>query len=310
MNSGIHQQGYIPHFKWSFLLPKYWGIWVAVFVLILLSFIPLRLRTPVSSWLGKVAGRRINSTVNRAAINLTLCFPEKSGAERAKIMDDMFALVLPVMLLLVDVVLNKKKKVYWQGLEYIDQVRSQHKNVILMVPHAWAIDLPAMLLAQIGYPMSGMFHHQKNQLVDWLWNKARLHFGGQIHSRNSGIKPFIQSIRHGNIGFYLPDEDHGADQSEFVPFFGTYKATLPILGRLTKLCHAEVLPLFPYYDPITNSLRIQIRPPMNDLVGQSDSHIARRMNEEIEAFVLQDPKQYAWVLRFLKTRKDTQEELY
>lgn len=310
MNRVPENKGHLPQFKWSFLLPKYWGIWFIVFLLILISFIPSKLRTPLFSFLGKYMGRYIKSARNRAEMNLALCFPEKSEKERDQIIDDMFSIVLPVTLLLVDVVMDKKNRVYWEGLKYIEQAKSQNKNVIFMVPHGWAIDLPAMLLAQIGYPMSGMFHHQKNKLVDWLWNTIRLRFGGQIHSRSAGIKPFIQSIRSGNLGFYLPDEDHGAEQSEFVPFFGTYKATLPILGRLMKLCRAEVLPLFPYYDLKTNSLTICIRPPMTDLVGQSDVYIARRMNEEIESFVLQDPKQYAWILRFLKTRKDNLAELY
>lgn len=303
--------GHIPKFAWSFLFPHYWGIWFAVFLLILVSLLPIKIRNRLLAKLGRFIGRHVKSARKRAQINLSLCFPEQSETEREKIIDDMFAIILPIILLLVDLVLNKKKgKITWHGFKYIEQADAMNKNVIFMVPHGWAIDLPGILLTQKGYSISGMFHHQNNKLVDWLWNKVRIRFGGQLHSRESGIKPFVKSIRHGYWGFYLPDEDHGAEQSEFVDFFGTYKATLPILGRLMKLCNAEILPLFPAYDLQNNELNIYIGSPMNDLIGQSDKYIAERMNEEIEKFVLHDPKQYAWILRFLKTRKGNEPEPY
>lgn len=110
----------------------------------------------------------------------------------------------------------------------------------------------------------------------------RRRFGGRLHARNDGIKPFIQSVRQGYWGYYLPDQDHGPEHSEFVDFFATYKATLPAIGRLMKVCRARVIPLFPVYNGKTHRLTIQIRPPMDDLLTADDHTIARRMNEEVE----------------------------
>ncbi|WP_072118691.1 LpxL/LpxP family acyltransferase, partial [Shigella sonnei] len=91
--------------------------------------------------------------------------------------------------------------------------------------------------------------------------------------------------------------------SEFVDFFATYKATLPAIGRLMKVCRARVVPLFPIYDGKTHRLTIQVRPPMDDLLEADDHTIARRMNEEVEIFVGPRPEQYTWILKLLKTRK-------
>ena len=41
-----------------------------------------------------------------------------------------------------------------------------------------------------------------------FWNTVRRRFGGRLHARNDGIKPFIQSVRQGYWGYYLPDQDH------------------------------------------------------------------------------------------------------
>ena len=99
------------------------------------------------------------------------------------------------------------------------------------------------------------------------------------------------------------DQDHGPEHSEFVDFFATYKATLPAIGRLMKVCRARVVPLFPIYDGKTHRLTIQVRPPMDDLLEADDHTIARRMNEEVEIFVGPRPEQYTWILKLLKTRK-------
>lgn len=86
-------------------------------------------------------------------------------------------------------------------------------------------------------------------------------------------------------------------------FFATYKATLPAIGRLMKVCRARVVPLFPIYDGKTHRLTIQVRPPMDDLLEADDHTIARRMNEEVEIFVGPRPEQYTRILKLLKTRK-------
>ena len=138
----------------------------------------------------------------------------------------------------------------------------------------------------------------------------RRRFGGRMHARNDGIKPFIQSVRQGYWGYYLPDQDHGAEHSEFVDFFATYKATLPAIGRLMKVCRARVVPLFPVYDGKTHRLTVLVRPPMDDLLDADDTTIARRMNEEVEVFVTPHTEQYTWILKLLKTRKPGEIEPY
>jgi lauroyl-KDO2-lipid IV(A) myristoyltransferase len=202
------------------------------------------------------------------------------------------------------------KRVRWHGEEVLDKIREEGRNVIFLVPHGWAVDVPAMLMAARGQPMAAMFHNQSNPLVDYLWNTVRRKFGGRMHARNDGIKPFISSVRQGYWGYYLPDQDHGAEHSEFVDFFATYKATLPAVGRLMKVCRAAIVPLFPVYDGKTSMLDIHIRPPMDDLATADDHYIARRMNEEVENLVGPNPEQYTWILKLLKTRKEGEIEPY
>lgn len=305
---------FIPKFQKAFWHPRYWGAWLGVGAFAGLAMLPPSLRDPLLGKLGRIAGKFGKSARRRAQINLLYCFPEMPEAEREAVIDEMFATAPQAMVLMAELGLRNPKKVMervdWHGKEIIDELQRREENVIFLVPHGWAVDIPAMLLASEGQKIAAMFHNQGNQLFDYVWNTARRRHGGRLHARNDGIKPFISSVRQGYWGYYLPDQDHGAEHSEFVDFFATYKATLPAIGRLMKVCRARVVPLFPVYNSKTHRLDIFIRPPMDDLNDADDNRIARRMNEEVEIFVRPNLEQYTWILKLLKTRKEGEVEPY
>ncbi|MBT0728273.1 lauroyl-Kdo(2)-lipid IV(A) myristoyltransferase [Rosenbergiella australiborealis] len=305
---------FIPVFKRSFLKPQFWGKWAAVGIAGALAYVPAALRDPLLGALGKWVGQLAKGARRRSQINLHYCFPEISLSAREAIIDEMFATAPQAMVLMAELALRNpqrvQQKVMWHGKDIIEQLQHSGENVIFLVPHGWAVDIPAMLLASEGQKMAAMFHNQKDPLMDYIWNRLRRRFGGRMHARNDGIKPFIASVRQGYWGYYLPDQDHGAEHSEFVDFFATYKATLPAIGRLMKVCRARVVPLFPVYNSTRHQLEIFVRPPMDDLTTADDATIARRMNEEVEFFVGPNPEQYTWILELLKTRKSGEENPY
>ncbi|AFJ47405.1 lauroyl-Kdo(2)-lipid IV(A) myristoyltransferase [Shimwellia blattae] len=298
---------FIPQFQRAFFHPRYWGSWLGIAAFAGLALTPPGFRDPLLGRIGRIAGRLAKSARRRAQINLLYCFADKSEAEREAIIDQMFATAPQAMCLMAELAMRGPQRVLprvdWHNKEIIDAMHEGGENVIFLVPHGWGVDIPAMLMAAGGQKMSAMFHNQSNPVLDYVWNTVRRRFGGQLHARNDGIKPFISSVRKGYWGYYLPDQDHGAEHSEFVAFFDTYKATLPAIGRLMKVCRARVVPLFPVYNGDTHRLDIYIRPPMDDLLDADDNTIARRMNEEVEIFVRPHPEQYTWILKLIKTRK-------
>ncbi|EOS93226.1 lauroyl-Kdo(2)-lipid IV(A) myristoyltransferase [Erwinia tracheiphila] len=304
---------FIPVFQRSFLLPRYWGSWLALGACVAMAWVPGSVRDPLLGAMGRLAGKFAKSARRRAQINLFYCMPDVPEAARESIIDQMFAVAPQSMVMMAEMAMRPERtrsRIIWHNREIIDELQASGQNVIFLVPHGWAVDIPAMLLASEGQKMAAMFHNQRNPLLDYLWNAARRRFGGRLHARNDGIKPFISSVRQGFWGYYLPDQDHGAEHSEFVDFFSTYKATLPAVGRLMKVCRARVVPLFPVYNDKTHQLEVHIRPPMDDLFDADDRTLARRMNEEVEIFVGPNPEQYTWILKLLKTRKDGEIEPY
>lgn len=310
-----YKSEFIPEFKKNYLSPVYWSTWFLLGMIAGISMFPPSFRDPVLAKIGRWAGRLSKKARRRATINLSLCFPEKSDTEREIIVDKMFATALQSIVMMAELAIRGpekfQKRVFWKGLEILEEIRYNNRNVIFLVPHGWSVDIPAMLLAAQGKKMAAMFHQQRNPVIDYVWNSVRRKFGGRLHSREDGIKPFIQSVRQGYWGYYLPDQDHGPEYSEFADFFATYKATLPIIGRLMNISQAMIIPLFPVYDEKKHFLTIEVRPPMDACIASADNKmIARQMNKTVEILVGSHPEQYIWVLKLLKTRKSNEADPY
>ncbi|ENC3222281.1 lauroyl-Kdo(2)-lipid IV(A) myristoyltransferase [Shigella flexneri] len=310
-----YKSEFIPEFKKNYLSPVYWSTWFLLGMIAGISMFPPSFRDPVLAKIGRWAGRLSKKARRRATINLSLCFPEKSDTEREIIVDKMFVTALQSIVMMAELAIRGpekfQKRVFWKGLEILEEIRHNNRNVIFLVPHGWSVDIPAMLLAAQGEKMAAMFHQQRNPVIDYVWNSVRRKFGGRLHAREDGIKPFIQSVRQGYWGYYLPDQDHGPEYSEFADFFATYKATLPIIGRLMNISQAMIIPLFPVYDEKKHLLTIEIRPPMDACIASADNKtIARQMNKTVEILVGPHPEQYVWVLKLLKTRKSNEADPY
>ncbi|MGP8307256.1 lauroyl-Kdo(2)-lipid IV(A) myristoyltransferase [Vibrio sp. YIC-376] len=299
-------KAYNPVFEYSFLKPKYWGTWLGVFSSALIALLPLSFH----KWLAKVLASRLvkskANTVNNVKTNLALCFPHLSEQERDQLVyktlytAGVFTLRFGLVSLRSPEWLQSKCD--FVNAEQLFELTEQNEKVILLVPHSWSIDIPAVLLASKELPVSAMAKRQKNPVTDWLMHRQRVQYGGRVYERSGGIKPFIKSIKEGYLGYYLPDQDHGAELSEFVDFFATTKATLPGLTKLAKLSKSQVIPTFASLDPETGRFSIEFMPPLT--LQETDNDDARSLNEAVEYFVSKKPEQYMWTLRLLRTQAD------
>ncbi|HAS6349086.1 TPA: lauroyl-Kdo(2)-lipid IV(A) myristoyltransferase [Vibrio vulnificus] len=305
-------KAYNPTFQWGFLAPKHWGTWLGLLIGIPLALLPIRLQrwmvSKIINWLANKPPR----TVHNIWTNLTLCFPEKNDAEKEAILRDclttagVFLFNFPLITLFGQRYLERRCDI--EGLEHLEAVRQQGDNVILLTPHTWAIDVLPILLAAKGSPVVAMVKQQKNPVGDWLMHRQRIQFGGRIYERSAGIKPYMKSIREGYIGYYLPDQDHGREQSLFVDFFATQKATLPGLGKLAKVSKAKVLSSFTRFNTETGRYEVRIFPAWENFPSENEHSDARQMNAFIEQQIAQYPAQYMWTFQLLRTRPDPEEQ--
>lgn len=298
-----------PTFQWRFLSPRFWPTWLAVLFVFVLAYVPFRLRDKLASKLAPLLMMRKSGPLKRARANIALCFPQKTHEEKEAILRGSLETAAQFCLsygeLLVRSEKYKKKRNKVIGGEHLFPLLDKGENVITLVPHCWAIDYTGSMLASLGYTVTTIMKPQKNPLIDWLLHTQRMQYGrGVVYPRSAGIKPFLQSVKKGHVGYYLPDEDLGAQHSVFVPFFATDKATMKGLGKLTKLTKAHIVPMLQAYNAKTGQYELHIYPALANFPTGDDAQDAILMNQALESMIGEHTDQYMWILNLLRSRPD------
>lgn len=293
-------------FRAVFLHPKYWLTWLSLALLLALAWCPVSIRDGLARAFVPLVIRFSKRQCHIARVNFELCFPELNAAQREELLKRSITIGLQTFLAFAEATSLPKsrfmRRFKLQGWEHVEQALATGKPIIFMIPHSWAIDLAGLYMTALGLPMCTMMHSAKNQVYDWFINRQRACFGGKVYERGVGIKPTIKSMRAGFHFFYLPDQDHGAEQSLFVPFFGQLKATLPALPKLVKLADAIVVPMFSAYDPDAACYELIYRPPLAPYPTADLTADTRQMNAEIEALLDPRREQYMWFLKYFRSR--------
>lgn len=298
-----------PTFKWSFLAPRFWGTWLIVLLVFILAYVPYRIRDNLAKKLVPFMMKKKTGALKRARINLQYCFPEKPLEEREIILKHSLETAAQFCFgygeLFIRSEKYKKSRNEIIGGEHLFPLLDKGENVITLVPHCWSIDYTGSLIASLGYTLTTIMSPHKDPLMDWLMHVQRNQYGnGIVYPRSAGVKPFLQSVRKGCVGYYLPDEDLGLKHSEFVPFFGTEKATIKGLGKLAKLSKAHIVPMFQAYNAKSGKYELHIFPELENFPTGDDREDAILMNKALEAMIEPHTEQYMWILSLLRSRPD------
>ncbi len=304
---------YDTRFSISYLHPRYWGVWFAVLLLFLISLLPRLFQDGLARVLGDFF-RKVNAKRRRIArINIALCFPELSERERSDFLVQYYRHHVRSLLAFGLIWWGSKAKlektIVINGQENIDRALNNKRGVIFLAAHSLGLEAAVSSVA-MRYLSSGPFKPMKNKLVDWFVARGRSRHGGFLYSREAGLRPIIKDVRAGNVMFYLPDEDLGKERSIFAPFFGVEKATVPVLGKMAKVCKADVLPCMAEYDVKARRYVIHILPALKDFPTGDDHRDTVSMNVALEELVRLCPSQYFWMMKLFKTRPEGEAKIY
>jgi len=191
---------------------------------------------------------------------------------------------------------------------YYDSAIASGRAIILMTPHFLSIDAGGICLSS-ERPMITMYRSSRNKLVDAMLKK-RGRFGAVLFERKSNLKALIRHLREGRPFYYLPDQDPGGAEGVFVPFFGVPAATVTALSRIAKMTDAVVIPCYNRILPWGRGFEVRFEAPLSEYPSDDPEKDARRMNEEVERAVRQNPEQYLWGYRRFKTRPEGDTPVY
>jgi KDO2-lipid IV(A) lauroyltransferase len=277
----------------------------------LLHWLPLTLLASLGRGLGRLLHRFGHERRRIALINLRLCFPALSEAERANLAKRHFESFgrsfLERGLLWWASEARIRRLVRVTGGAHLDAIKGK-QPAILLVPHFVGLDM-AWTRMSMDYDMSGIYANQKNLLFNAALYKGRARFGKSLMlSRQESTRKGLKAMKAGMPFFYLPDMDFGERDTIFVPFFGFPAATITGLSRLARLAGAVVLPVIAHME--SDGYLIEIGPPWPGFPGESIEADTRRMNAFIEAEAAKMPEQYFWLHKRFKTRPPGEKSVY
>lgn len=276
---------------------------VLIFFLWLLHFLPLPILGRIGNATGWLMYYAIPKRRKVALINLRLCMPELSEAERVTLAKRHFMGYSRSIL--------ERSLIWWAPFErihgLIEVVPSVPKAAmesgptILFCPHFVCLDVGGV--AARVMPLSTMYAPQKNKAFDDLLRYGRERYGPvRLFTRSDGIKPLIRALRDGIPYYMLPDMDFGEKDAAFVPFFGIEAATLTAMARLAGATGAKVIPLVATFLPNYKGYRVEFFPAWENYPGDDIIAATRRMNAFIEDRIREHPAEYLWTHKRFKTR--------
>ena len=288
---------------------EYAAVWVLVK---LLGVLPRRVARGVGAGVGAVAYRLLGRLRKTGLRNLELAFPEKSAAERKRIL---WRLYRNLGLLLGEFCQmpkytreNTRAFLRYEGLEHYLAARERGRGVLIVTGHLGAWELSSYYHSLMGYPMSIVIRRLDNAKVDSLVNKIRCLHGNRVLHKDDFARGLLAAMRHGETVGILMDTNMTPPQGVFVPFFGRPACTASGLARVALKTRAAVLPGFMVWEEAERKYVLRFGEEIPLVVTGNDEADAiantARFTAVIEEFVRRYPEQWLWVHRRWKTRPD------
>ncbi len=294
-------------FPRQLLHPRYWPTWLGVAVMYLLALLPQQVNYFIGQAFGELFFRFARERRYVADVNLRLCFPELSDAERLHLLrrtmwdqgvgalETLRVWFRPIDRLGIDFELI--------GEQYL---ANDEGGVVVIGTHFTGLDTSGALIAS-RYPADSFYRQHSNPVMEFILSRARGRYGEPIHRRD--VKRALKRLRQRCRLFYLPDQDYGRKSAEFVSFFGQQAATTIATTTLAKSGRASVVYINQQRLDRGRRFRLEVI-PLASIPSEDPAADARLINATLEDNIRQVPEQYMWVHRRFKTRPEGEDRPY
>jgi KDO2-lipid IV(A) lauroyltransferase len=285
-----------PPFRAALLHPRYWPTWLGIGVFWLLCWLPVPLLIRMGESLGRLLGRLLKSRRRVVTINLKLCFPQLSDAEREQMTEDHFAALgaglfeAGLAWFAPDWRLCHRGEVV--GLEHLDAALNAGHGVLLLTGHFTTLELGARYLCLAGRPFHAMYRPLNNPVIDYCMHRWRERRSNLPALPKDDLKKLVRALREGRSIWYGPDQSLASANAAFVPFFGVSTLTLTATSRLAQMGRAKVVPYFPAR--INGRYRVTFLPALENFPSGDDVADAAQINRMLEQGIQIAPAQYFW----------------
>jgi Kdo2-lipid IVA lauroyltransferase/acyltransferase len=250
--------------------------------------------------------------------NLELAFPEKTVAERARILRGEFTSLGRQLAEVCQfpryTLENVDDVVVYDGFENYERARARGKGVLFLTAHFGGWELSAFAHSLHGHWMHIVMRPMDNVYLDRLIRQYRTMHGNKTVDKDDFVRGLLSAMKAEEMVGILMDTNMTPPQGVFVNFFGIPACTASGLARIALRTDAAVVPGFTIWDAALGRYRLRFDPAV-ELIRSGDLEAdivanTQRFTSVIEEYVRKYPGQWLWVHRRWKTRPEGEKGLY
>ena len=283
-----------------------------------------RLPRPAALALGLLFGRIVSflpGGLNRTGQrNLQLAFPEKSEAERRRLLRGSFENLgrllgefsqLPRA---TPETLRKLIEYDQVGLAHLREAEKNGRGIIFLTGHVGSWELLSFGWSALEYPISFLVRPIDNPRVEAMIEKIRTRFGNRAIDKKNAARQSLRVLREGGTLGILSDLNSHPHEGVFVPFFGRLACTTAGIATLALKTDAVVFPTCAVWDKQKKRYFFHGDPPI-ELVRTGDHRQDIELNTArfaaaMERIIRLYPEQWLWIHKRWKTRPEGEPDLY
>ncbi len=266
------------------------------------SKLPYRMQLRMGSLAGVLIFLYARKRREIATINLGLCFPELTKAERHKLLRAHFNSLGRAMF--------ESGLAYWaaderlrpllkiSGLENLQAALSRGQGVILVAAHLTSMELCGRLLG-LEADYDAVIRPFSNPDIDAVVQAGR-HRAVRSVIPKKRFGQFLKALKENRVVLMTVDQATTASNKVMAPFFAVPAPTSVNAARIAQKTGAAVLPLLWLREPDLSGYRIEIGGQLPGFPTGDAMIDASRINSLVEEQVRQAPEQYYWIHRRFK----------
>lgn len=286
----------------------------SLWLLQLLSWVPLPLLRLLGSlaglWIGYVPGRRFETCL----ANLRLCYPEKEdvwhqSVARKSLMHEARAMLEMPRLWRLPPGRIESLAVRVSGLDLLEQAKVRGKGVILVTPHFGGWEFTGLYLA--GHvTLYGMYRPLRHRRIGDFVRRGRQHTGAILTPAGmGGVRILLRALQERHAVGVLPDHvPHRKENGVMAPFFGVPANTDVLVSRLAR--RQQVVVLLIQARRCRGGFHVSFRAADPRVYSADRAESAAGINAMIEAAIAEDVAQYWWSYPRFRKRLIGPESLY